>query len=324
MDASKLAARISELDRQRRERAEKLRPMLALQAHAAPVTATVAAVDGGLLHDELHGLNVTLVRAMAAVMRFNAGRLEMTSYFPESNVEPKLFWDFHDAEMEEFRNKHSLYRILEEVSLGVRVLEQVRPKFLLMHGSLVPQYVDKPREGSTSYLLYQQVVSEYEKLFRLSQSLDCPVLGIVEDSRGTRVSRECSDSCPDTVLLSYVLREQECTPDFSYAQNPQEHPVLKTFRPGDASKLRLFYVCTAARDRPVRVEYYDYGLNSRGLAGLVLGLCGFSKDYGMPSPIVEADLAARLDHGWLASLKAELSATQTDLLMEKRRNRRPF
>lgn len=332
MDLSAISGRLAKLDQDRRKLALSLREKDGFSAPILkkPLSGKIAGVDGGLVSKQLHGIDLTMVRAAGCVMDFEGDGLKKIEYLPAAYVQPALHCDADGMEDEDYSTKSSLYRLKEEIGLAVEILRSRKTDMLVLDGSVLPQQPDKPRKGSPAYPAYENIVSLYKELFDLSSQNKIPLLGVVEDSR-SKMAAELLNTTDDallhtidTVLFAYALNEGEASFCFPYSKNPKEHPILRDF-PGYAEKIKCFYLKTAKYDRPVRVEFFDYGLDYKEIASTVLSL-SFHREYGFPSVLVEADLQARLSASDLEDAYCQIkdSAGENPALLEKRRNMRPF
>ncbi|MFA6907834.1 MAG: hypothetical protein WC263_03320, partial [Candidatus Micrarchaeia archaeon] len=94
---SEIAAQIASTEAQREELARRLRfnsgkieydetleRELVHKVPVVPVDGTVAAVDGGIAGEELHGFNFLLMRAVGALFTYQGSRTVSYSYFPSA------------------------------------------------------------------------------------------------------------------------------------------------------------------------------------------------------------------------------------------------
>ncbi len=261
-----------------------------------PFSGTVAGVDGGISVRKLPGVTLILLRTVAAVMEYERGILKRTEYLGLG--EPAVIADELDVP--------GLHRLRKEVS---RALDACgRADMILLDGSLVMQPQDKPWGAGKS--LYEQVLGEYVELYsRAAQGKT--LAGIVEDSRASTLTGK-----NDTLVLAHKLGPGQMTESFAYSKHSREHPILSDVPEEHAERIRFFYY-RPNNDMPVRVEYYDNGrYGPEDLAAWLASLT-VSPDYGIPAPIIEADLRAKI------GLK-EAEAYWTDQGLSLRRERRPF
>jgi len=165
--------------------------------------------------------------------------------------------------------------------------------------------------------------------------------GVIEDSRGTRLceslaeeaflsgkARDVLRSSQDTNMLAYALEEGQRTPVMRYTEEYEKHPTLRDI--GDAGgDIYNMYLQTVERDVPVRVDFLagaDPSARADRIASMLLPLCGYSRSYGIPSVIVEADKRAKLSVEDLERLEARFDGLNLTMpgMRQLRRNNRPF
>ncbi len=262
-----------------------------------PFSGTVAGVDGGISIKKIPGVTLVLLRAVSTVMKYDAGELKRTEYIGMG--EPVVIADELDVP--------GLHRLRKESSRALEACQ--RADMILLDGSLVLQPQDKP--ASTARKLYKEVMAKYTALYQESLDSGKVLAGVVEDSRASTLTGK-----NDTLVLSYKLKPGEMTESFEYSKHSREHPVLSDLPEEHAKRIRFFYY-RPNNDLPIRVEYYDNGkFRPEDLAAWLTSLA-VSPDYGIPAPIIEADLRAKIKikeaEGYWASMG-----------LKPRRERRPF
>ncbi|MDY6770111.1 MAG: hypothetical protein SVU88_04005 [Candidatus Nanohaloarchaea archaeon] len=98
MDVDAVVDEIREREEERAGQAERLREELAAadRAYLRPVEdavpgeMAVGGVDGGLAQESLHGMDVVLTRAVAAVFDYADGELSAADYHPSKNPSPDV------------------------------------------------------------------------------------------------------------------------------------------------------------------------------------------------------------------------------------------
>jgi len=301
-----------------------------------PLSGSVAGVDGGLLVRSLHGMDLLLCKAVGVIFKYSAGCLQDADYFPSPfpMAQPKILsrpLSEHDSEL-----SAGIYRQLTEVSLARQICEKLEPSLMIMHGSVLPHGSSRPAPDSDACDAYLELISEYKRLYRVCAQKSIPLVGVVEDTRGSRFSEilagllgdsadnEVLSMTRDTHLLSYVLDQGERTVSFPFAEKPKEHPILREL--GEWSELvHAFYMRTAPLDRPLRVDFINNG-NAGDIAGLLFPLCVSNQVYGMPSVIIEADARARLSGSEIDLVYNRFldKAGPLQSLQRLRRDSRPF
>lgn len=304
----------------------------------------VAGIDGGLVRHSFHGIDIMLLRAVGVIFYFKNGKIEKVDYWPDSfpSFIPKIVFDpFTDIELELNSN---FERQIVEVKNATEVIKNFKPDILLLDGSVVPHYIERPI-NSLLFQTYQNLIEAYLELFKEAQKNKTILAGIVEDSRGTRfceivtqkiLSKE-KEIAPDVKLLlnktidsnllTYTLNLGERTFVFKYSSSPERHPILKEFGK-IAHSIFSFYLKTAEFDRPIRIDFLgesEFIERANFISSVILALCGHS-NYGIPSVLIEADQRARLSEKDLEIFYNDLLAKTGNLaaLFLQRREQRPF
>jgi hypothetical protein len=347
---------VSELEARHREAAAALRarpapldgpgflePRLLARVTEAPVQGRVAAVDGGVLSRELHGLDIVLARAVGVAFDYEGGRKLRAHYYPRARPGNKLLWrsalEAHDAAW-----LKGLARLEEELSCALATLESLAPDALLLDGSVVPQASDKPGRESPLAGAYDGVAERWRALYAAAEKRGTLLLGVVKDSRGSRFTdllvrgapelgahREALLRAHDSLFLAHLLEEGERTCFFRYASAWAEPLVLRDLGPW-ASRIASTYLRPSRWDRPLRVDALlparegDYPSFFERASMLVHSLARINTRYAMPAVSIEADLRARGEERDLdaacATLEAKLGVRPA--LYPLRRASRPF
>ncbi len=304
---------------------------------------TIAAVDGGLIAKNFHGIDLVLLRAVGVVFSYNNGKLESYKYHPSSIVDPVPKIYYEPLYETEFETNSNIERQREEVTRAKEVVEKFKPDIMFMHGSIVPQYTTVPSNDSPLYDNFKSMINSYLELFESCIKNRVILAGIIEDSRGSRfcsiinnlMSAKIKDEkiekllkeTKDTVILNYLLKFKERTLVFSYSSQPQKNPLLKHLD-NHARNLHSFYIKNSELDRPIRVDYLSLG-NPRETAEKISSmLVALSKNsmYAIPPMIIEADHRAKLNEDefdlFYSSLLRKLG--NTSILNDLRRMQRPF
>ncbi|MFH1448334.1 MAG: DNA double-strand break repair nuclease NurA [Candidatus Micrarchaeota archaeon] len=296
------------------------------------VNATVGAVDGGLLAQEFHGIDLVLARAVAVLFEYKDSKLVSHRYHPGPIVSPDV-----DAlsylETHEFMWYKSLFRLKKELDIATEAIEKFKPEYMFLDGSIVPQISDKPSEDSEIRGLYDDIIKRYKELYKCADISGCCLVGIIKDSRGKRfieILRKHLEEgqlgrTHDTGFLNFLLRSGERTFTFRYSSSVKEHQVLKDLNDW-SSRVDAFYLKAIEGDRPLRVEFIEGEKSFDEIASIVFDLSRISKNYAYPAVLIEADMRAALDRGELDRVYGELVA-KTGLrssTMKLRRDSRPF
>ncbi len=243
-----------------------------------------------------------------------------------------LDWSYHT----------STIRLRSEISSAVKCVEKFSPALLMLDGSIIPHYSDKPARSSSVFDMYMEVLGLYLELFGKCEKTGTMLCGVVEDSRSSRFCEllkkimemergggefSVLERTKDTNLLYWALQKGERTMEFRYSDSPKEHPVLKDF--GDYwEKIHGFYLKTAKWDRPVRVEFIsEKPAELAGkLAPLILAVSGQHEVYGLPTPLIEADSVAKMSDLDIDQFYSQILSITGNIpsMFRLRREQRPF
>ncbi|MFH1751209.1 MAG: DNA double-strand break repair nuclease NurA [Candidatus Micrarchaeota archaeon] len=318
---------------------ESLEEHLLFEIPETEVNGKIAAVDGGLLSEELHSIDIVLVRAAAAIFEYEGSKLKKHHYYPSSfpdyEVHTPSALEAHEAIW--YRN---IARLEMEVNAATETIEKYSPLALFMDGSIVPQVSDKPAKESAVHALYEKLAEDYRKLFSLSEKSNCLLVGIIKDSRGKHFLNlaekhmglapsdiEVLKKTNDSSFLFNLLKEGERTFAFKYA-SISEHPILRDL--GEHSgRISSFYLKAVKYDRPLRIDFLlpeNDGGRIEQVASLVYALSRQNRQYAYPAILIEADLRAALDPKELEIVYDRIfnSVGMSSSIFKLRRNTRPF
>jgi hypothetical protein len=303
---------------------------------------TIAGVDGGLVKHSLHGIDIMLIRSIAVLFIYKSGKLFNAEYYPDSlpSPIPKIVFDpFSDLE---FEINSNMERQIAEVNTAAEAIEKFKPEILLMHGSIVPHYAERPASNSLLFVTYQRMIDAYKKLFVTAQRNKTILAGVIEDSRGVRfceiinkiLAEATLELTPetkillsrtkDTNLLAYTLQLGERTLVFKYSPDPENHPILREFK----SQIFSFYLKSAEFDRPIRIDFLEsknQTETANKISSTILSTSGHSS-YGIPAALIEADQRAKLSENDIETFYLDLvnKAGNLSALFLQRREQRPF
>ncbi len=304
-----------ERQRERAAAARSSRSGLVATVARTPVPSPVAAVDGGLLYQRMHGADIVLARAVGVAFEYSGSRLSRCSYTPSRSPEAEIFV-MNSLEEHEAAIFRSLIRLRQELSCAASTLEARTPKLLLLDGSLLPLPSDRPAEGTALRPLYDEVISLYGKLYASCESGGCMLCGVIKDSRSKRLAEECGEGCTDTLFCGHLLGEGERTADAPYFEGkPPAGDLAELGR-----RVRVFYIKPSRSDLPLRVELLGGGVDAA--ASAILGLSAISENFAYPAVLVEADMRAALDPKELEPIESALQSLTG--MRPLRRNSRPF
>ncbi len=294
----------------------------------------VAGVDGGLARKELHGMDLIMTRAVAAVFTYADGELDAADYLPGRSPEPRTETLTGRLDRGQVDRAASLHRLSREVDVAREAVD--RSDIVLMDGSIVPQFPDRPGHGSPLRETYEDLVERYRDLYDAARADDVLLAGVVEDTRGSMVcdllaangfDRDVVQHGRDSVLLTDLLETGERTPVQDYG-DPQAHPVLQDLR-GHRGDIHSFTLKPVKDDRPLRIDILapgDASAVADEVASIVYALGGIGNTYGIPPVLIEADQRAKIRSQEMGMLTTRLHTRLAHLpgTSELRRDRRPF
>lgn len=267
-------------------------------------TGRIGAVDGGILAQPFHGLDIIMVRAVGVVFQYRDGEAVGVQYYPSPLPDPDV--QEHDMPFEEDQIGvlRALVRLRAEIGLAARMAEEVPMDVLFLDGSILPLLSDRPSGNGELRKLYDCVIELYRQLYAVCDRKGVLLAGIVKDSKGNRFGKYLGDiRVRDTRWLSYALLPGERTISIPYTDDP-EKPTLKDVGTNYAERVRIFYLRASPYDAPYRVEYMERGEGDDDfLASLLLPLSSLNPTYTIPPFLVEADLRARLGKNEMRYLK---------------------
>ncbi len=301
----------------------------------------VVGIDGGISKKSLHGFDFMLIRTAGTLFRYKEGKFIEVEYFPSRLPNPKPFIMEALSDLD-WAHSTSIERQNMEVETAIKCMEKFNPDIILMDGSIVPYYSERPAKKSTIYKRYLSMIENYKKLYSKAIETNTILAGVIEDSRGSMFCdivknilsninhpavpelAKILDRTRDTNLLYWALRKGERSEIFRYAETPSEHPILKEI-PEFAEKIYTFYLKTAKFDRPVRVDVLGKDSIEK-LASVILSISGQHSGYGIPVPLIEADNIVKLSDKDVDFFYSQVMSHVGNLpgIMKLRREQRPF
>jgi hypothetical protein len=318
----------------------------------------IAGIDGGLVRKRFRSMDLVLTRGVAVIFQFGPEDGPVVDFYPDAFPEPKISPLMLTLSSIELDQLASLERIAVELRVTLSVLEEFHTDLILLDGSLFYHPRDRPQTGSIVYEKFQEVLSLYKQLYHKARKKGTTLVGIVKDSRSTRISTILGEILPHIVreptvfemmqgvdyrwllkisrdcdLLDTFLEEGERSFVFRYSSELH----LNTNSVSDdisawASSIWVTYLKTARDDLPVRVEFLspeDDEIVTDKLdkaLSAVLPLSSQHPEYGIPTPILEADARAKITANETRLIIDRLMALSglTYMTLEKRRSRNPF
>ncbi len=355
--AQEIARKLNEFEDAQREACEELRAIGAPNAKGflegslfftvekKPFSGKIAAVDGGVLSEELHSFCLVVARSVAVCFDYERGKLMGQARIPQ-NSHPEAFAEV-GLEASEFELYKTLVRLELEVARAAEAIEKFNPGILLLDGAILPLPHDKPGRQSVLAEKYYELVENYKKLFSRAIEKNCVLAGVVKDSTSrhflkmvapmlSKSAEAQAGKSNDSAFLHFLLREGERTSAFAFSEN--ENPRLRDFGEIGATVCGV-YLKPAKFDRPLRVDFLlpanatgtaegNGGENAfvERLAGALHFLSHSHRAYAYPAVLIEADLRAALDGREIeTAVHSILSKSgRPQMMMGLRRNTRPF
>ncbi len=311
----------------------------------AELNLKIAGTDSGFVGKRMHSIDIILIKTVSAVFSYKKNILEKAEYFPSPTDFPKPFISSNVLENDEFLCNKSLLRLKEEISCSKKAIENFKPDYCFIDGSIIPQYADKPRKDSQLGSDYLDLINLFESLYQTAEENNCNLIATVEDSRGSRfrsilqkglleknhlIEPSSLDCFFDSSLLDYLLLKNQRSFCFNYTSSIKDHPILNDFKEKWASKIKTFYLKPSLLDRPLRIEFLHNGKElteyCNEIGSVVLTLSSLHKEYAYPSILIEADLRARLKPNEVETLfnKIQDKLGRDNAFLSLRRNSRPF
>ncbi|MCD6434558.1 MAG: DNA double-strand break repair nuclease NurA [Candidatus Diapherotrites archaeon] len=304
------------------------------------INGKVAGVDSGFCMRSFSGIDIMLVRTAGVVFEFKNSSLSRVDYLPKNIELPKPILR-EGLEKDEAFSSESVMRLMEELEIGIKLIENYRPDFLLLDGSIVPQYADKPRKDSKVIDEYHQLIEKFQELYSKAIKNRCKVVGCVEDSRGSRLRQIIEEQILakkginikelnqilDSRLVAGILRKGERSFAFKYSPNIAKHPILVDMEEKFAENIYVFYLKASEFDMPLRLEFIAANNNITKEADKIASLCyalsSLHRGYSYPSVLIEADLRARLQSNEIEIVFSRI-ANRISPALKMRRSSRPF
>lgn len=347
-EVQRIAKRIADIEDKRKRLADFLKsinPRVKLKERSGedPLEdLKILAVDGGIAKRPVHGFDLVLARAVGVLFHYKGGKAQSVRHFPSMLPHPRPFALEALSDLD-YAYSTSIIRQTLEVERARECLKE-GPDILLMDGSIVPHYADRPSKSSQAYRNYMKLLEEWKGLYQDCLEKGVLLAGVIEDSRDVKFCmlvkneilsciehnlvpelEKILDQTRDTNLLFWVLDRGERTRVFPYSPNPGEHQVLRNFPKSLAENIFTFYLKTAERDRPVRVDFLGKK-NLERLSGILLAISGQHPGYGIPVPLIEADTSAKMSEDEMENFHSSIMSKAGGLpsIMRLRRDSRPF
>ncbi|MHA1309935.1 MAG: DNA double-strand break repair nuclease NurA [Candidatus Helarchaeota archaeon] len=320
----------------------------------------IAGIDGGLISKSYHGLDIVIIRAVAAI--FNYGKIKpMVKYYPSDYQFPIIktsFDPFTNIESELFAN---LERINSEIDISLGVLNE-QPDIILLDGSILPQLRERTGLKASLSNKYNKIVKKYERLFDECTDRNIFLAGCIKDTRSSHFIKIFIQLLP-ILIKKYPELRDILNSDYNYrkllAQNRDSDFLFRFLDVGERSlifdyhdfanklprvfsifndywvdKIKIFYLKSVPFDLPSRIEVLVPESNKENIikmcdqiASIILPISNQHIEFGVPSVLIEADARAKMNETDIDIVYNSLFdklGKKSPLLFKLRRNRRPF
>lgn len=314
------------------------------QIKAAELNCKIAGCDSGFVSKSMHSVDMLLIRAVGVVFEYGKNKLLNSHYFPGFFQLPEPHLSNGALDHDELNCSKSLIRLKNELKAAAALIEKYGPKYCFLDGSIIPQYLDKPRADSNVNKLYHELLEQFQGLYALAEKNDCTLLGCVEDSRGSRfrtivqkeiltkkklIQPEQLENLFDSSILDHLLEKGQRSFAFPYSEKTSEHPILNEFGKEWQNSVYAMYLKPTEFDRPLRVEFLFKGKNlekeADEIASVVYALSSSHREYAYPTILIEADLRARLQPNEVETVFNKIvDKLSKSVKIRLRREGRPF
>ena len=297
--------------------------------------STIAAVDGGILGEELRGFDVLIARAIV-VTYTGVGKQVQVDYFPSFDPQSEVIIKESFESRTDFSQYSTLLRLKHEYSVSLEKLEIDPPDVLFIDGSVAPLFSDLSLNSDFPDLvqMLEMVKNTYRKLVRMAEEKGTVLLGIVKDSRSRELTRHLTssvrkwkdfhspgsiDDLTDTELMNGLLEEGERSSWFR-----SKIPLsLKS-----SSSIWVCYARPILSDDPVRLEvitfpWKDFSNRLDSALQVFYILCQHGLPIALPTNLQEADRQVKLKRRVSEEFVEELSL-YFGIPVERLRKRRTF
>ena len=282
----------------------------------------IAGIDGGLISKSYHGLDIVIIRAVAAI--FNYGKIKpMVKYYPSDYQFPIIktsFDPFTNIESELFAN---LERINSEIDISLGVLNE-QPDIILLDGSILPQLRERTGLKASLSNKYNKIVKKYERLFDECTDRNIFLAGCIKDTRSSHFIKIFIQLLPilikkypelrdilnsdynyrkllaqnrDSDFLFRFLDVEERSLIFDYHDFANKLPrVFSIFNDYWVDKIKIFYLKSVPFDLPSRIEVLVPESNKENIikmcdqiASIILRVQDKSQCRCLPAAILKLD-----------------------------------
>lgn len=265
--------------------------------------ASVCGIDGGILHERMHGIDVVAVRAAGVCFTYSGQKVAKSSYLPKRIPDYSVFSRSGLDEHEAMAWK-GITRWAAELDCATEALNEMQPDFLFLDGSIKPHPSMKPAGTSPTHHDYLDLEKKQKGLLEKC-SHGCALAGVIKDTRATTLSDYVMPGMQDSLLSWHLLEEGERT---------------CCMKLDDTTS--CFYIRPSIGDIPLRIEFpgTDFGL----LPSIINGLSAISRQFAYPSVLIEADMCAAMNPCEMEWIRSSLVKMSGGRIRPMRRNSRPF
>lgn len=295
---------------------------LILPVSKTSINTNICGIDSGFVSDRVHGIDLLITKTVAANFIYENSKIKRFQHlpdrFPDIELEARSGDDEHSTLL-----WRSLVRLSKEVLSAISAIKEFSPTFLLLDGSILPLPSDRPSESSPFFSTYQELISNYKKLYTICDEKNCQLVGVIKDSRSRRLVTCFDDkiAASDSLFVDYLLHAGERTCSFQYSDKKQ--PILKDL----AQYSDRFYACyikPSNNDIPLRIEYLKSNNSADKIASVLHTLSSSSESFAYPAVLIEADLCAVLNPIEIENVKQSLFHLSKGDIKPLRRHSRPF
>jgi len=304
---------------------EDKRIILPLDKNGPEIKARMCFVDGGEGIRELLGAAVYFIRASGLVLD-KTGDAVTEKFVRDLDMDIVEYDDY-------VKDRVEFLRAMMEFSVAERCVEEYKPEYLFIDGSLYVNSRKRPVDCEEYGLCRKRFV----RLLKLCKNKGIHIVGVSEDSRSRLLMGYLS--------MKYGMKFPKFMTDASIlrliAKNTRYRTIAFTpqsrFEAEDdinsmiAASFPTAYIQPTEVSNPLRVDVPDWETEFDKIIKLIVQLSRGSKQYGYPMPLYLAHLDARIEQkqaDWSTNqLIAYLSKNDPDLyetiLKERRHGYRP-
>lgn len=322
-------------------------------------------VDGSSVIKSFMNVDFSFLKAIAVKYYFYKNNKAKIDYFPDihgfNNYNIKGYFSNSDI----IESKTSLDMTYMEIKLLNELIEEKSDiDLIIIDGSVVimPINLIFSQDPLINHK-YNNLLREYRKLYKNCRENRIILIGSIKDTRTSAFTHHLRDSIQylkpnhhrlkdfidinyrrvfkyftDIDLFNRLLKENERSPIFvckKEVDKIRDTGIKKEIPYYFPLTFYAFYLKTAKKDVPIRVEFFmdeDHKIENASkqadlISKLLLPISNLNEYFGLPVPQIEAHKRASFKPQEINllfnSLKRKLNSHGIELI-EKRRNRRPF